>query len=117
MATLFRERGQVDLILTDPSSNTGRDWRYNDRWERDPNDPGLGARVEPDEGDRHTKWMRFMWPRLQMMKGMLKFEAMLDELFRREPPRDHQLAEKLRASKRQHPRVDRHRIRHDLRAE
>jgi adenine-specific DNA-methyltransferase len=72
MATLFRERGQVDLILTDPPYNTGSDWRYNDRWEEDPNDPGLGEWVREDDGARHTKWMRFMWPRLQMMKMMLK---------------------------------------------
>jgi adenine-specific DNA-methyltransferase len=72
MATLFRERGQVDLVLTDPPYNTGHDWRYNDRWEDDPNDPGLGEWVGVDDGARHTKWMRFMWPRLQMMKAMLK---------------------------------------------
>lgn len=72
MATLFRERGQVDLILTDPPYNTGNDWRYNDRWEEDPNDPGIGDWVSADDGARHTKWMRFMWPRLQMMKSMLK---------------------------------------------
>lgn len=72
MATLYRERGQVDLIVTDPPYNTGHDWRYNDRWEDDPNDPGLGEWVNADDGDRHTKWMRFMWPRLQLMKEMLK---------------------------------------------
>jgi adenine-specific DNA-methyltransferase len=42
MATLFRDRGQVDLVLADPPYNTGHDWRYNDRWEDDPNDPGVG---------------------------------------------------------------------------
>jgi adenine-specific DNA-methyltransferase len=72
MVTLFRERGQVDLIVTDPPYNTGNDWRYNDRWEHNPNDPGLGDWVSADDGARHTKWMRFMWPRLQMMKSMLK---------------------------------------------
>lgn len=72
MATLFRERGQVDLILTDPPYNTGNDWRYNDKWDEDPNDPGIGEWVSADDGARHTKWMRFMWPRLQMMKSMLK---------------------------------------------
>lgn len=72
MATLYRERGQVDLILTDPPYNTGRDFRYNDRWEEDPNDPGMGDLVSADDGARHTKWMRFMWPRLQMMRSMLK---------------------------------------------
>ena len=45
MATLYRERGQVDLILTDPPYNTGGDWRYNDKWDEDPNDPGIGDLV------------------------------------------------------------------------
>ena len=98
MATLYRQRGQVDFILTDPPYNTGSDWRYNDRWEDDPNDPGLGSLVSPDDRARHTKWMRFMWPRLQMMKSMLRpggvlaicidhrelfrLGQMLDELFK-----------------------------------
>lgn len=77
MATLFRERGQVDLIVTDPPYNTGNDWRYNDRWEEDPNDDGIGDWVSADDGARHTKWMRFMWPRLQMMKSMLKPNGVL----------------------------------------
>ena len=100
MATLYRERGLVDLILTDPPYNTGNDFRYNDRWEDDPNDPGLGEFISPDDRGRHTKWMRFMWPRLQMMRSMLKpggvlaicvdhrelfrLGQMLDELFREE---------------------------------
>lgn len=100
MATLYRERGQVDLILADPPYNTGHDWRYNDRWEEDPNDDGIGEWVSADDGARHTKWMRFMWPRLQMMKSMLKHDGvlaicidqrelfrlgqMLDELFKQE---------------------------------
>jgi adenine-specific DNA-methyltransferase len=77
MATLYRERGQVDLILTDPPYNTGNDFRYNDRWEEDPNDPGLGELVRADDGARHTKWMRFMLPRLQMMRSMLKLGGVL----------------------------------------
>ncbi len=77
MATLFRERGQVDLILTDPPYNTGNDWRYNDQWDEDPNDPGLGDWVSEDDGARHTKWMRFMWPRIQMMKSMLRPNGVL----------------------------------------
>ena len=100
MATLYKERGQVDLIVTDPPYNTGKDFRYNDRWDEDPNDPGLGEFVSADDGARHTKWMRFMWPRLQMMKAMLKpagvlaicidhrelfrLGQMLDELFGQE---------------------------------
>jgi hypothetical protein len=72
MATLYRERGEVDLILADPPYNTGNDFWYNDRWEEDPNDPGMGDLVSADDGARHTKWMRFMWPRLQMMRSMLR---------------------------------------------
>jgi adenine-specific DNA-methyltransferase len=72
LTTLYRERGQVDLILTDPPYNTGKDFRYNDRWDDDPNDPSLGELVSEDDGARHTKWMKFMWPRLQMLKDMLK---------------------------------------------
>ncbi len=72
MATLYRDRGQVDLVLADPPYNTGKDFRYNDRWEEDPHDSGLGELVREDEPGRHTKWMRFMWPRLQMIRSMLR---------------------------------------------
>lgn len=72
MATLYRERGHVDLILTDPPYNTGGDWRYNDKWDKDPNDPGIGEIVNADDRARHTKWMKFMYPRLLLMKQMLK---------------------------------------------
>ncbi len=72
MTTLYRYRGTVDFILTDPPYNTGFDWRYSDRWEHDPNDTDLGELVAASDTGRHTKWMRFMWPRLQMMMAMLK---------------------------------------------
>ena len=77
MATLYRERGAVDLVLTDPPYNTGGDWRYNDRWDEDPNDPGIGDIVDADDRARHTKWMKFMWPRLLLMKSMLKPSGIL----------------------------------------
>jgi len=77
MVTLYKERGRVDLIVADPPYNTGGDFRYNDKWDHDPNDPGLGEYVSPDEAARHTKWMKFMYPRLQMMKAMLKPSGVL----------------------------------------
>lgn len=77
MSTLYKERGHVDLIITDPPYNTGKDFRYNDKWDEDPNDPGIGEIVSAEDGARHTKWMRFMWPRLQMMKQMLKPSGVL----------------------------------------
>lgn len=72
MVTLYKERGQVDLIVTDPPYNTGQYFRYNDKWDNDPNDPELGQIVKMEDGSRHTKWMKAMLPRLNMMKAMLK---------------------------------------------
>ncbi len=77
MVTLYKERGQVDLILTDPPYNTGQYFRYNDRWDTDPNDPELGQLVKLEDGSRHTKWMKAMFPRLNMMKAMLKPSGVL----------------------------------------
>ena len=72
MVSLYRYRGQIDLIATDPPYNTGRDFRYNDRWDIDPNDPDLGPLVPIEDGERHAKWLRFMAPRLHMMREMLR---------------------------------------------
>ena len=72
MVTLYKFRGQVDLILTDPPYNTGEDFRYNDKWDKDPNDPDLGDLVPKEDGSRHSKWLRFMTPRVWMMREMLK---------------------------------------------
>lgn len=72
MVTLYKFRGQVDLVLTDPPYNTGEDFRYNDKWDKDPNDPDLGELVPKDDGSRHSKWLRFMTPRIWMMREMLK---------------------------------------------
>lgn len=77
LASLYRERGHVDLILTDPPYNTGGDFRYNDKWDTDPNDPDLGEFVGSDDPAKHTKWMKFMYPRLQMMRAMLKPSGVL----------------------------------------
>lgn len=72
MVTLYKHRGQVDLIVTDPPYNTGEDFRYKDKWDKDPNDPDLGELVPKDDGSRHSKWLKFMTPRLWMMREMLK---------------------------------------------
>lgn len=72
MVTLYKYRGQIDLIVADPPYNTGQYFRYNDRWDEDPNDPDLGTLVTLEDGSRHTKWMKAMLPRLQVMKSMLK---------------------------------------------
>lgn len=77
MVTLYKYRGAVDLILTDPPYNTGKDFRYNDRWIDDPNDPDLGSIVLEKDPSKHTKWLRFMYPRLKKMYEMLKPSGVL----------------------------------------
>ncbi|MCA0174618.1 site-specific DNA-methyltransferase [Bacillus sp. RAR_GA_16] len=77
MVSLYKYRGQVNLIVADPPYNTGNDFRYNDKWDVDPNDPDLGKIVPKDDGSRHTKWLRFMTPRVWMMKEMLKPNGVL----------------------------------------
>lgn len=72
MVTLYKYRGQIDLVLTDPPYNTGEDFRYNDKWDKDPNDPDLGELVAKDDGSRHSKWLKFMTPRIWMIREMLK---------------------------------------------
>ena len=63
--------------MTDPPYNTGQYFRYNDRWDNDPNDPELGTIVSNEDGSRHTKWIKAMMPRLQIMKAMLKPSGVL----------------------------------------
>ncbi|WP_313559102.1 site-specific DNA-methyltransferase [Ruminiclostridium cellobioparum] len=72
MVTLYKFKGKVDLIVTDPPYNTGQYFRYSDKWEKDPNDPDMGTLVTMEDGSKHTKWMKAMLPRLQLMKAMLK---------------------------------------------
>ncbi len=72
MVSLYKYRGQIDLIPTDPPYNTGNDFRYNDKWDTDPNDPDMGKLIPEDDGSRHSKWLRFMTPRIYMMKEMLR---------------------------------------------
>src|SRR3989440_11783547 len=42
LASLYQFRNKVDLILTDPPYNTGKDFRYNDKQTNLPNDEKLG---------------------------------------------------------------------------
>ena len=77
MVSLYKYRGQIDLILTDPPYNTGNDFRYNDKWDIDPNDTDMGKFVPGDDGSRHSKWLRFMVPRLWMMREMLRPDGVL----------------------------------------
>lgn len=74
-ALLPEYEGKVDCIYIDPPYNTGNEgWVYNDNV----NDPRirkwLGQVVgkEGEDFSRHDKWLCMMYPRLQLLKMMLK---------------------------------------------
>jgi adenine-specific DNA-methyltransferase len=72
LASLPKYLGKVDFIYADPPYNTGEEFRYNDKWDEDPNDTSLGPVVLVTDTQRHAKWVSFMLPRLEMMKRFLK---------------------------------------------
>lgn len=55
-------QGKIDLIYIDPPYNTGKEneFLYNDRY------------VDIHDGYRHSKWLSFMWKRLNLAKNLLK---------------------------------------------
>lgn len=74
-ALLPEYEGHVDCIYIDPPYNTGNEgWVYNDNV----NDPRikrwLGEVVgrEGEDLSRHDKWLCMMYPRLQLLRKMLK---------------------------------------------
>ena len=74
-ALLPEYEGRVDCIYIDPPYNTGNEnWVYNDNV----NDPRIRkwlGKVVGKEGEdfsRHDKWLCMMYPRLQLLRKMLK---------------------------------------------
>ena len=55
LASLYQFRNKVDLILTDPPYNTGKDFRYNDKQNKLPNDEELGDLIQENDPAKHTK--------------------------------------------------------------
>jgi adenine-specific DNA-methyltransferase len=55
-------QGKIDLIYIDPPYNTGKEneFLYNDRY------------VDIHDGYRHSKWLSFIWKRLNLAKNLLK---------------------------------------------
>ena len=58
--------GKVKCIYIDPPYNTGnRDFIYNDRY------------VDKEDGYRHSKWLEFMYRRLQLAKELLAEDGVI----------------------------------------
>lgn len=57
----YTHKGKVDVIYIDPPYNTGnKDFIYNDSF------------VDVDDAFRHSKWLSFMYCRLQLARGLLQ---------------------------------------------
>jgi adenine-specific DNA-methyltransferase len=66
VALLPTYRGKVNVIYIDPPYNTGNnDFVYNDRY------------VDSEDGFRHSKWLSFMKPRLQLAHEMLSDDGVI----------------------------------------
>lgn len=66
MALQSTHQGKVDVIYIDPPYNTGnKDFVYNDSF------------VSNDDGFRHSKWLSFMKPRLELTKNLLSDEGII----------------------------------------
>lgn len=79
-ALLPEYEGKIDCIYIDPPYNTGEErWIYNDNV----NDPhikkwlGEVVGVEGEDFSRHDKWLCMMYPRLMMLKKLLKTDGVI----------------------------------------
>ena len=75
-ALLPTHAGKVDCIFIDPPYNTGNEgWSYNDNvrsplmkeWLKKSANP-----VDKEDLERHDKWLCMMWPRLNLLRDLLK---------------------------------------------
>lgn len=71
--------GKVDCVYIDPPYNTGKsDWSYNDKV----NSPMIREWLDSnpitvDDTLRHDKWACMMWPRLQLLRDLMKPGAVI----------------------------------------
>ena len=79
-ALLPRYAGQVKCIYIDPPYNTGNEnWVYNDNVNSPEIAEWLGKTVGPEAEDlsRHDKWLCMMYPRLILLKQLLRNDGVI----------------------------------------
>jgi adenine-specific DNA-methyltransferase len=78
-ALLPRYAGKVDLVFIDPPYNTGNEgWCYNDNVASPIMKEWLASNpVDGEDMLRHDKWLCMMWPRLVLLRELLKPEGLL----------------------------------------
>ena len=74
-ALLPRYAGKVKCIYIDPPYNTGNEgWCYNDNVRSPLMQEWIkhGNPVEREDMERHDKWLSMMWPRLNLLRELLR---------------------------------------------
>ena len=80
--------GKVGVICIDPPYNTGKDFVYNDNFEKDKEDELLESGQISDYGERlfvnpetagryHSDWLSLMYPRLKLARNLLTNEGVI----------------------------------------
>jgi hypothetical protein len=77
-ALLPRYRGRVKCIYIDPPYNTGNEgWVYNDNVNSPAMRDWLTKEVGRDDLSRHDKWLCMMYPRLVLLREMLRQDGVI----------------------------------------
>jgi adenine-specific DNA-methyltransferase len=79
-ALLPEYEGKIKCICIDPPYNTGKDeWKYNDNVDSPQIRKWLGKVVgrEGEDLSRHDKWLCMMYPRLKLLKTLLKSDGVI----------------------------------------
>lgn len=70
--------GRVKCVFIDPPYNTGNeDWIYNDNLNAPEMKRWLGRVVGRDDLTRHDKWLCMIYPRLTLLRELLRFDGSL----------------------------------------
>ena len=77
-ALLPRYAGRVKCVYIDPPYNTGsQSWVYNDNVNSPLLREWLGKVVDQEDLSRHDKWLCMMWPRLQLLRELLREDGVI----------------------------------------
>ncbi len=74
--------GRVKCIYIDPPYNTGKDtgnagWIYNDRVNSPTHRSWFQKEVGTDDLERHDKWLSMMWPRINLLRDLLRDDGVI----------------------------------------
>ena len=71
--------GKIDCVYIDPPYNTGKnDWSYNDQVSSPMIQEWLNSNpISIDDALRHDKWACMMWPRMRLIKELMKPGAII----------------------------------------